>query len=70
MDKVYEEGLTTLIERVQSLSYHYDGRLELHVLGGFADSKGVSHQLSIALLRKYIQYSLDLTNLDLRYRIL
>ncbi len=52
LDRVFEDGLNTLIQRIQSLSYHYDGRLELHVLGGYADSKAVSHTLSIALLRK------------------
>ena len=52
LDRVYEEGLVSMIQRVQSLSYHYEGRLELHVIGGFADNKAISHQLSTALLRK------------------
>ena len=52
LDRVYEEGLTTMIQRVQSLSYHYEGRMELHVIGGFADTKGISHPLSIQILRE------------------
>lgn len=54
VDRVYEEGLTSMIQRVQSLSYHYDGRLELHIIGGFQDNKGISHPLSISLMRKLI----------------
>ncbi len=42
-----------LVQRVQSLSYHYEGRMELHVIGGFADNKAISHQLSISLLREF-----------------
>ena len=52
LDRVYEDGISLLIQRVQSLSYHYEGRLELHLIGGFADNKGISHQMSIALMRE------------------
>eukprot|EP00094_Tigriopus_californicus_P007975 TCALIF_07677-PA protein Name:"Similar to NTAN1 Protein N-terminal asparagine amidohydrolase (Homo sapiens)" AED:0.20 eAED:0.20 QI:0/0.8/0.66/1/0.4/0.66/6/190/368 len=51
IDRVFEEGLSTMIQRIQALSYHYDGRLELHIIGGFADTKGISHQLSTSLLQ-------------------
>ena len=57
IDRVYEDGLEAMIQRVQSLSYHYDGRLELHVIGGFADNKGLSHTLTINLLRKLAENS-------------
>ncbi len=53
IDRVFEEGLMALVQRVQSLSYHYEGRMELHVIGGFADNKAISHQLSISLLREF-----------------
>jgi hypothetical protein len=51
-DRVYEEDLSVLVQRVQSVSYHYEGRLELSVVGGYADNKGLSHALTIATLRK------------------
>ncbi len=54
VDRVFEEGLTAMIQRVQSLSYHYEGRLELHVIGGFADSRRISQDLSVPLLRKLL----------------
>ena len=41
-----------MIQRVQSLSYHYDGRLELHVIGGFQDSRRIAVDLAVPLLRK------------------
>ena len=41
VDGVCEEGLTTYIQRVTSLSYGYEGRIELHLLGAFSDSKGL-----------------------------
>ena len=37
---------------MQSLSYQFEGRLELHIIGGFADTRRISHQLSVSLLRK------------------
>lgn len=53
VDRVYDEGLGSMIQRVQSLSYHYDGRLELHVIGGFADSRRITLDISVPLLRKW-----------------
>ena len=47
-----DDSLTTMIQRIQSLSYHYEGRLQLHLIGGFSDNRRISHNLSIALLRK------------------
>ena len=41
-----------MIQRVQSLSYHYEGRLELHVIGGFSDLRRLSQDFSVPLLRK------------------
>ena len=49
-----DDSLTTMIQRIQSLSYHYEGRLQLHLIGGFSDNRRISHNLSIALLRKKI----------------
>lgn len=40
-----------MIQRIQSLSYHYEGRLQLHLIGGFSDARRISHALSISLLR-------------------
>ena len=48
-----DDSFTTMIQRIQSLSYHYEGRLQLHLIGGFSDRNRVSHALSIALLREY-----------------
>ena len=42
-----------MIQRVQSLSYHYEGRLELHVIGGFSDLRRLSQDFSVPLLRKF-----------------
>ena len=50
-----DDSLTTMIQRIQSLSYHYEGRLQLHLIGGFSDNRRISHNLSIALLRKLSQ---------------
>ena len=49
---------------MQSLSYQFEGRLELHIIGGFADTRRISHQLSVSLLRK-LCVSLELHNLIL-----
>jgi len=46
-----DDSLTTMIQRIQSLSYHYEGRLQLHLIGGFSDNRRISHNLSIALLQ-------------------
>ena len=50
VDGVCEEGLTTYIQRVTSLSYGYEGRIELHLLGAFSDSKGLGASLVSATL--------------------
>ena len=47
-----DDSITNMIQRIQSLSYHYEGRLQLHLIGGFSDSRRISHALSISLLRK------------------
>ena len=47
-----DDSFTTMIQRIQSLSYHYEGRLQLHLIGGFSDRNRVAHSLSVALLRK------------------
>ena len=47
-----DDSITNMIQRIQSLSYHYEGRLQLHLIGGFSDSRRISHGLSISLLRK------------------
>ena len=49
-----DDSFTTMIQRIQSLSYHYEGRLQLHLIGGFSDRNRVAHSLSVALLRKSI----------------
>jgi hypothetical protein len=54
---LFDEGLTSLVQRVQSLSYHYDGRLELHVIGGFVDSRRIAVDLAVPLLRKNFRLS-------------
>ena len=54
-DKVCEDGLTSYIQRVSSLSYGYEGRLETHLYGAFSDSKGVGAALisrTLAALHK------------------
>ena len=49
-----DDSFTNMLQRVQSLSYHYEGRLQLHVIGGFSDRNRVSHALSVSLLRECI----------------
>ena len=51
-DRVFDDDLAVLIQRVQAVSYHYDGRLELSVIGGYTDNKGLSHALTTSTLRK------------------
>ena len=53
-DRVFDDDLAILIQRVQAVSYHYDGRLELSVIGGYTDNKGLSHALTTSTLRKYM----------------
>lgn len=47
-----ENGISTLIARIQEASLGYpEGRLELHLIGGFMDLRGISEQLIVYLLR-------------------
>lgn len=49
-----ENGVSQLISRVQEVSLGYpSGRLELHLLGGFMDSRDYSEHLVIHILRKF-----------------
>ena len=46
-------GITPLIARIQELSLGYpEGRLELHLIGGFLDLRGFSERLVVYVLRK------------------
>ena len=45
IDRICEEGLTTYLQKVTSLSYGYEGRTELHLIGAFVDSKGLGASL-------------------------
>ena len=40
-----EEGLSSYIQRLISLSYGYEGRLEVHLIGAFSDTKGIGASL-------------------------
>ena len=44
-DQVCEEGLSSYIQRLISLSYGYEGRLEVHLIGAFSDTKGIGASL-------------------------
>ena len=50
-DRVYEDDLQLMVQRVQAVSYHYDGRLELSLIGGYTDGKGLSHALTVSALQ-------------------
>jgi hypothetical protein len=46
-----EEGVIGMIQRVQELSLGYpDGRLEVHIVGGFHDARGRSDEVLAGLL--------------------
>ena len=48
-----ENGVSPLISRIQEVSLGYpEGRLELHLVGGFMDPRGYSERLVVGLLRK------------------
>lgn len=48
-----ESGITPLISRIQEVSQGYpNGRLELHLIGGYMDPRGYSERLVANLLRK------------------
>jgi len=59
-DRVFDDDLAVLIQRVQAVSYHYDGRLELSVIGGYTDNKGLSHALTTSLLQTLHKQRVDL----------
>ncbi len=48
-----ESGITPLVSRIQEVSLGYpNGRIELHLVGGYMDPRGYSERLVINLLRK------------------
>lgn len=48
-----ESGITPLLARIQEVSQGYaNGRVELHLVGGYMDPRGYSERLVITLLRK------------------
>ncbi|XP_040566840.1 protein N-terminal asparagine amidohydrolase [Lepeophtheirus salmonis] len=51
LDAGHEEGISSMIQRILSLSFHYDGRFEMHLLGGFADPKGIAQDLTVSILQ-------------------
>lgn len=54
-----ESGITPLISRIQEVSLGYaNGRIELHLVGGYMDPRGYSERLVISLLRKF-DYSIS-----------
>lgn len=49
-----ESGITPLITRIQEVSIGYpNGRIELHLVGGYVDPRGYSERLVNSLLRKF-----------------
>lgn len=54
-----EDGVVTLIERVRELSVGFpEGRLELNLIGGFADNRNYSESVFQNIMRKYTKFSL------------
>lgn len=54
-----ESGITPLIARIQEVSLGYpNGRIELHLVGGYMDPRGYSERLVNSLLRKLPKLSL------------
>ena len=54
-DAVCDEGLASFVQRLNTLSYGYEGRLEAHLLGAFSDTKGLGAALisrTLAALHK------------------
>lgn len=51
-----ESGITPLLARIQEVSQHSqtypNGRIELHLVGGYMDPRGYSERLVNSLLRK------------------
>lgn len=49
-----ESGITPLISRIQEVSLGYaNGRIELHLVGGYMDPRGYSERLVISLLHAF-----------------
>jgi len=47
-----ENGIGPLVSRIQEVSQGYpNGRIELHLVGGYLDPRGYSERLVINLLR-------------------
>ena len=50
IDRLTEEGIATFLQKIASLAYGYEGRTELHLVGAFADTKGLGASLVTATL--------------------
>jgi hypothetical protein len=48
-----EEGMLAMLQKISSLSYGYEGRTELHLVGAFSDTKGVGAALLRSCLCKF-----------------
>lgn len=49
-----EEGLVTLISRIQELAMGYpEGRMQLHLVGGYLDANNYTEELFYSILREY-----------------
>lgn len=48
-----EECIISMVHKVQHLSLGVQGRLELHLIGGFSDERHQSEELFFAIMRKY-----------------
>jgi len=56
-----ENGVSPLISRIQEVSLGYpEGRLELHLVGGFMDPRGYSERLVVGLLHAFHKEPLEL----------
>ncbi|XP_068100880.1 protein N-terminal asparagine amidohydrolase isoform X2 [Hyperolius riggenbachi] len=55
-----EKEVADIIEAVKSLSKTTEGRLELHLVGGFIDERRLSQQLSRQLLKTFDSHSEDI----------
>ncbi|XP_038059320.1 protein N-terminal asparagine amidohydrolase-like isoform X2 [Patiria miniata] len=53
------QGVGDLVDRVSALSQDVDGRLELHIVGGFKDDDGSSEELSRKLLSEFHKLPVD-----------
>lgn len=48
-----EECVMSMVHKVQGLSVGVQGRLELHMVGGFSDLHNYSEDLFFGIMRKY-----------------